>query len=206
MAATIQDRRMVFVLTYEGLVSLDPANGNVFFEIPFWPTGVDTINATSPMVVGDRVFIASGPGPGCRLYRISPNGQPEELWRDRRALDSQFNNLAALNGFLYGFTSKWNGGATFNCLDLDTGEVKWKFPSDLVRGSFLAVEDHFLLWGEYGHLAVMRINPEKPDLISITPSPLLRSPCYSAPALHKGLLYLRNERTLLCLNLRTDGP
>jgi outer membrane protein assembly factor BamB len=199
---TVKGNRYVLVLTLENLVCLDPENGTVTASYPFQAKAVDSVNATSPLVVGDIVFIASGPGPGCRCLRVSPEGTFSELWGNRRAIDSQFNNLVHVDGYVYGYTSKWNRGATFNCVDLMTGEVKWRYESDLMRGSSLRIGDHFILWGELGHLASLRIDPREARMVCMTREPLLAAPCFTAPALDQGRLYLRNEKHLICLDLR----
>lgn len=72
------------------------------------------------------------------------------------------------------------------------------------RGSFLAADGNFYLFGEYGHLGCMKISPKEPVELAMTELPLLDRPCYSAPALADGRLYLRNEKRLLCLDLRGE--
>jgi outer membrane protein assembly factor BamB len=199
---TVNGRRYVMVLTLERLVCLDPSNGTVTGTYPFQAKAVDAVNATTPLVIGDLAFIAAGPGPGCRCLRVTLEGTFIEVWGDRRAIDSQFNNLLHVDGHIYGFTSKWNRGATFNCVELATGEVKWRHESDLMRGSSLRVGDHFILWGELGHLASLRIDSHQARPVCQTAEPLLAAPCFTAPALDRGRLYLRNEEFVLCLDLR----
>ena len=152
--------------------------------------------------MGDLVLITAGPGAGSVCLRILPDGNYEELWRDRRVLDSQYNNLVCIDGFVYGYPSKWNGGAKFRCLELATGDLQWKWPAIIDRGSSLAVDGRFILLGETGHLATLKIDPAEPRPMSMTAEPIIDGPCYTQPALHRGLLYLRSEQKLLCLNLR----
>jgi hypothetical protein len=190
------------VFTAEGLVSLDPTTGSVWWELPFKPRKLDSCNAATPLVVGDLVFITAGPGAGAVCLRILPDGSYQELWRDRRVLDSQFNNLICVDGYVYGFPSKWNGGAKFRCLELATGERQWEWEAIVDRGASLAVDGNFILLGESGHLAALKIDPIAPQLVSLTDEPIIDGPCYTAPALAGGLLYVRAERTLLCLSLR----
>ena len=71
-------------------------------------------------------------------------------------------------------------GMTVVALSTKDGSTLWQATDDGPSSS-IAVEDRFILWGEHGHLAVMKINPKKPDLISMTETPLLKSPCYTAP-------------------------
>lgn len=205
IAATIHGRRIVFAVTFEGLVALDPNMGKVFWSIPFRPKGSQTVNATSPVVASDLVLMVTGPGPGSLCVRVHSDGSYEEVWRDRRVLDSQFNNLTYLDGHVYGYTSSRQGGATLNCVEMETGTLRWQHQSKLGRGSLLAVDGQIILWGEHGHLGSIDINPDRPIQRSMTTSPLLDAPCYSAPALHRGLLYLRNESSLLCLELRQSA-
>lgn len=201
--ATIHQREYLFVLTAEGLVALQPSTGQLYWEVPFRSKSIDSVNAVTPLVSGDRILLVTGPGPGSLCLRVLPEGGCREVWRDRRVLDSQWNNLIEIDGYVYGFTSKRAGRAQFRCLDLTNGKLCWELDSDLDRGAALAVDGRFLLLGEQGHLGVVDIDPRAARARVLTPEPVLRHPCYTAPALSRGLLYLRNEETLLCLDLRT---
>jgi len=201
VAATIHQRRIVFVVTFEGLVALEPATGNVLWNYPLRPTMSLTVNATSPIVNDDCVIMSTGPGPGTVCLRVLPDGSYEEVWRIRRGLDSQFNTMVLIDGHLYGFSSLVNHGS-FRCVDAATGEERWEYRSDLRRGQGLAVDGRFVLLGEFGHLASVAVTPKKPIVHSMTRDAFLEPPCYSSPAVFRGLLYLRNEGTLVCLNLR----
>ncbi|MCA9246587.1 MAG: PQQ-like beta-propeller repeat protein [Planctomycetales bacterium] len=203
IAATIHGQPFVFVVTFEGLVSLDPRTGHVDWSISHRPKSPDTVNATSPIVCGDRVLMVTGPGPGALCVQVLPDRSFLTLWRDRRVLDSQFNTLVLAGDYVLGFTSRRQGGASLRCVTLATGRLCWEWASPLDRGSAIACGEHLILWGEYGHLGSLRIDPAAPRPISMTAEPLLSAPCYSAPALAQGLLYLRNESTLLCLDLRS---
>jgi hypothetical protein len=97
--------------------------------------------------------------------------------------------------------------------------VQWSVP-DLTRTSLLYVDGHFIMLGEYGDLTLWRASPEKyepvarvkltdPDaavLVGSDPPSLLRYPCWSAPILSHGLLYVRGDDQLVCLELIPDQP
>ena len=191
VAATIHGRRYVFVFTAEGLVSLDPADGRVWWSIPFRARSRDVINATSPLVHGDIVFV-SGYQLGNLCVRVLPDGSYQELWRDkRRNLDSQYNNLLGLDGNIYGFSAL---DRSFRCLELATGNVRWKWLSDIQRGASLAAGGRILLLGEHGHLGSIEIDPHEARPVCITSQSLVEGQdCFTAPALHRGLLYVRGS-------------
>ncbi|QDU25678.1 outer membrane biogenesis protein BamB [Anatilimnocola aggregata] len=208
---TIGEQRYLLVLTDFGLAALEPASGKLLGEYEFHPRGPDVINAVTPVVQGDRVLLVTGPGPGAvclQLAHTSDEGMTfKELWQDRRVLDSQFNSLIfypQLNDdtLIFGFTASQQGGATFRCVDFGTGELKWKHSSELGRGQALAADGHILLLGEHGHLQVLPATEKQPEPVSSTKEPLLAAPCYSQPALCNGLLFVRNEREVICFDLR----
>ncbi len=198
-AATIHGRPFVFVFTAQGLVALDPQTGNEHWQVKFRANNPEFVNATSPIAIGDIVFV-SGHALGNLCLRIGPDGSYQELWRDkRRNFDSQYNPLACIDGCVYGFAALDD---TFRCLDLLTGDVRWKGLREIERGAMIAADGHFLILGTEGHLATARINSRKLEVVSQTPQPVIAAPAYSFPALHRRLLYLRNERELIALDLR----
>jgi outer membrane protein assembly factor BamB len=201
--ATLHGRPLLLVLTEVGLVALDPASGREHWTVPYHSKAIDTMNAVTPLVQDDLLLLVAGPGPGATCLRVPPEGSPQEVWQDRRRLDSQFNQLVQHNGHVYGFTSRRQGGSQFRCLELATGRQRWEYASDLGRGQAIAADGCLIVLGEHGHLAALDLNPERLVVRSATPGPVLPGPCYASPALHRGLLYLRNETTLLCLSVRT---
>lgn len=201
--ATIHGRRYLFVLTFEGLQALNPTTGEQYFFVPFLNKIPDSVTATSPIVSGDKVLLVTGPGPGCLCLQIHPDGSWKQVWRDRRVLDSQWNTLIERDGIVFGYTAKKQTTA-FRAIELATGKLRWSWTSELERGTALLADDTFILWGEHGHLAFVDYDTRKHVLQWISADPLLETPTYSSPALHRGLLLLRNEGTVLCLSLRPE--
>ena len=199
--ATIDGRRYVFVVTTEGLVCLNPLDGHVHWSVEMKPGKALSVNATSPVVIDDLVLMSTGPGKGTICLRVLETGY-EEVWRDRRILDSQFNPLVIAEDRLFGFTASRQGGPTFRCIEPRTGELCWELASGIGRGTALVVDGQFVFLGEHGHLASAKVTTTDPPMLQTTEDPILTAPTYSAPALLDGRLYLRNESTLLSIDLR----
>lgn len=200
-AATIADRRYLFVWTADALVSLAPDSGLVYWRIPFAASNYEAAHGTSPLVAGDVVLV-SGYQIGNLCVRVLPDGSHRELWRDRRqSLDSQYNNLVHLAGHVCGFSTTRRD---LRCLDLFTGELKWKWRSPVLNGTTIAVDGGYILFGEKGRLAALDIGTAGVQVRSLTRRPVLAAPAMSYPALHNGLLYLRNEQEMVCIDLRKE--
>lgn len=196
----------LYVFTFEGLVALNPRDGRVRWIEEHRPRSPLSVNATTPVVWGDRVLAVTGPGPGAVCFETTPGGTARRVWEDRRVIDSQFNTLMAVGGNVYGYTSSRNFQASLRCVSLDTGKLQWEHQSELKRGSGLIAGDRLLLFGEAGHLAVVEADPAVPRIAYFSEGPLLEAPCYSSPALSGGLLYLRNVGSLVCYRARPEVP
>lgn len=199
--ATIHGKRHAIVFTEAGLVSVDPDSGAVRFSIPFRSRLYESVNATSPVIVGDIVFASATYGTGALCIRLEAEGGYKELWRNKTSLDSHFSNMIAVGGYVYGFSGRHEGESDLRCVALETGEVKWKWDTPLGRGSMVRVGDRLILWGERGHLVSLDIRPDKPVPVSFTRDGLLRPPCWTPPAIAGGRLFLRDERTLVAYDL-----
>ena len=212
--ATIGTRRWCFVLARGGLVGLEPATGRVDFHFPWRSPKLESVNASNPVVAGDRVFISETYGPGSALLRVKPGGY-EVLWSDvrPRALRMRCHWMTPIfhEGYLYGCSGRHTADAELRCLELSSGKVMWSEP-DLNRTSLLLVDGHFVCLGENGVLRLLRANPRKYEevsrLVLREPRPtgqdaplLLRYPCWAAPILAHGLLYVRGRDRLVCLEL-----
>jgi outer membrane protein assembly factor BamB len=194
VVASLKEQRFAFVLTDEGLVCLDPDSGEVDWQITFRSRGDLSRNATSPLVMGDKVVIMTN-SLGAMCIRVKPDRSFERVWRQRRTIDSQYNTVIAGENEFYSFTAGGQGGAEFRCIDLANGELNWSYHSVLKRGMGLATPDAFFILGEKGHLATLRNDGphSQPQVLSFTAEPLMSEPCYCSPAIDDDCIYLKNE-------------
>ncbi len=213
--ATIGDRRWCFVFARGGLVGLEPSTGKVDFHFPWRAPILESVNASNPVVVGDRVFVSETYGLGGALLKVKP-GACDVVWSDERkrprdkSLMCHWMTPIHHDGYLYGCSGRHEGTAELRCVELSTGKVMWSEP-DLKRTSLLMVDGHFVCLGERGELRLLKVNPAKYEEVSrmVVHDPsagedgpsLLRYPCWAAPVLAHGLLYVRGEGRLACLEL-----
>jgi outer membrane protein assembly factor BamB len=209
VVATIDGRRWCFVWARGGLIGLEPATGQVDFQFPWRARSVESVNASNPVVVGDQVFLSECYGPGSALLRVKPGGY-DVLWTDadrarRKSMQTHWNTAIHHDGYLYGSSGRHPNNAELRCIEMATGKVMWSEPG-LARTSLLMVDGHFICLAEDGLVLLLKVNPHRYeevsrlDLHERTP-PLLEYPCWAAPILSHGLLYLRGKDRLLCLEL-----
>jgi outer membrane protein assembly factor BamB len=216
---TIDGRRWCFVFARGGLVGLEPATGKVVFRYPWRARILESVNASNPVVIGNRVFISETYGPGSALLEVKPGGC-KEIWTDQdkgireKSMRCHWNTPIRVGKYLYGCSGRHTEEAELRCIELDSGKVMWQ-QRGLTRTSLLLVDNHFICLGEDGILRLLKVNPDKYEEIASvelrTPGadgqpdpkgePLLNEPCWAAPILAHGLLYVRGADRLVCLEL-----
>jgi len=199
VAATIDGTRHVLFFTREGIVSLDPVNGAVRFSV-HWRAKIDaSVNAATPLVVGDQVFVSASYGTGAFLGAIKKD-KLEEVWSNDETMSCHFNTPVYRDGFLYGFDGREDvGGAVLRCVEMKTGKVRWSKPG-FGSGSLILVDGKLILLAEDGDLVSLKAIPDKYE--ELARAPVLTGPVRAAPALANGRLYTRDAKKLTCWNLK----
>jgi outer membrane protein assembly factor BamB len=213
VVTTIDGRRWCFLFSRSGLLGLDPATGKLDFRFPWRAPILESVNASNPVVVGNRVLISETYGPGSALLKVKPGGY-ETVWTDaekgrNKSLQCHWNTPIHVDGYVYGSSGRHSNNAELRCVELDTGKVMWSVPG-LTRSSLLLVDGHFICLSEDGSLRLLKVDPKQyvevsvlspGDLSGKDRAPLLEAPCWAAPILSHGLLYVRGKDRLACLEL-----
>jgi outer membrane protein assembly factor BamB len=215
--ATINNRRWCFAFARGGLLGFDPANGNIDFHYPWRARSLESVNASTPVVVNDEVLVSETYGPGALMLRVKP-GSADVVWSDearrrQRSLAAHWNTPIHVDGYVYGCSGRHTYEAELRCVEWKSGKVMWSQP-DLTRTSLLHVDGHFICQGEDGQLRLVKANPQRYEEVAswtprtddvpqpgLPPRQLLRPFCWAAPILSHGLLYVRGEDRLVCLEL-----
>lgn len=210
MIASINGKRVGLQFGRTGLYSFDPSNGKPGFNFPWRARILESVNAANPVVVGNKVLVSETYGPGSALLEVNENNY-KVLWDDQnkirdKSLQCHWNTPVYIDGFLYGSSGRHKSNAELRCVEFATGKVKWSEPG-LSRSSILAVDGHLVVQAEDGFVHLLKVNPEKFDLVQSVlfrdsnGLPLLQEPCWCAPVLSHGLLYLRGRNALVCVEL-----
>ncbi|GIW93712.1 MAG: hypothetical protein KatS3mg110_1753 [Pirellulaceae bacterium] len=207
-------RRWLLAFARGGLLSVNPATATVDFHFPWRAKILESVNASTPVIVGNEVFISETYGPGSALLRLQPEGF-QVVWQDtpenrHKAFQAHWNTPIYHDGYLYGCSGRHTYEAQLRCIEWKTGKICWNEPG-LTRTSLLYVDGHFVCLGEDGVLRLIQARPDRfqqvselvvrlPDSNGFSRS-LLRYPCWAAPILSHGLLFVRGEGRVVCLEL-----
>jgi outer membrane protein assembly factor BamB len=215
VATTLHGRRIVFCLMRQGLVALDPADGQVLFRRWFRARVEESVNAANPVVVGHLIFFSAAYyRVGSVLLQIHADARAfDEIWQST-VLETHWSTAIHCDGYLYAFSGRNEPDARFRCVELRTGKLLWdrdeswrrtsRQPDAYGRGSIILADGKLIALGEGGLLGLFAVDPAQPRELARFQVGELSYPCWTAPVLSDGRLYLRSEERLICLKLSKD--
>jgi len=178
---------------------VEPATGKVRLNYA-WP--FQGYRALQPTVIGDdTVLLPTGMSTGTRAIRLKKTGDQltaEELWTSRH-MKPDFTEVTAHQGYLYGID-----GSMFSCVDLKTGERKWK-DGRYGKGQAVLLESSgvFLILAEDGRIILVRADPTAHHEIASVKA--LQGKTWNHPVVVGNRLFIRNAQEAACYELTLDG-
>jgi outer membrane protein assembly factor BamB len=198
MLATIAGRRSAIFLTRDNLIGLDPATGAIHFQRRWRARIAASVNAATPLVVGDSIFVSAEYGPGAGVLRVD-GSKLVDVWASDEVLSNHYATSVYRDGYLYGYHGRQEFGPSLRAVEFKTGAVKWSL-DQFRAGSITLAGDKLLVIRESGEMLLAPASPQgfKP----VARAQVLPGVVRPLPAIADGFVYVRNESTLVCLDLR----
>jgi outer membrane protein assembly factor BamB len=238
--ATVHGKRRVFVFSggeslppSGGLLCIDPADGSVDFTFPWRGRRRESVNASSPLVFDNKVFISESYGAGGVLLELTaqPDGRIgfNKLW-DNDTFGTHFMTAVHQDGYLYGVDGHGPHDAFLVCVEAKSGKEVWRHQpewTETVQGKlgerkatlgtyrawFMPVDGRYLCLGEYGHLIWADLTP-KGYQERQRARLFLATETWTPPVLSRGLVYVcqntqglsdESPPRLLCYDFRSGN-
>lgn len=209
--AKIAGRDTIFLFARSGLLAIDPAKGATIATFPWRARKLESVNASTPVVVGDEIFISETYELGSAVVRLDGKAFTE-VWTDRnrrrnRAMALHWNTPIEHKGYLYGSSGYHTEEAELRCVEWKTGNVVWSEPN-MGRSSLLLVDGKLVCLSEDGTLRLIEPTHEryheiaKWELTGDGGAQLLKYPAWAAPALANGRLYVEGAGSFVCLKFK----
>jgi len=196
IAVTVNGLRQILFFTGTALVSVSPT-GNVYWKYP-WRTSYYANIATPIFIAPDKVYISSGYDVGSAVLKILSEKNKssfQEVWKSKIA-QNHFNSSVLFENHIYGFDQ-----SILQCIEANTGTEKWK-QTGFGKGSLILANGRLIVLGERGQLALAAATPAGYKELSRTQA--LSGKTWTSPALANGQLYLRDEKELICMDLKSS--
>ena len=186
-------KKIYIVLTGWNLIAVDAKTGKQLWHIP-WKGPCD-VNAATPIVMGNTVFITAGYGLGCALVQFT-YADAKIVWQNKD-LQSRFETPLLYNGYVYSTEESNN----LVCMDTKTGRVAWKQPGFEWGGTTgMSGGVAMTFDGKGGDLVAFKLSPEKYQEIGRFKP--LGGQSWTAAIVADGKLIVRNKTALACFALK----
>ncbi len=163
-------------------------------------------NIATPLAIDGKVFISSGENHGSTLLELKPVAdrfRPSVAWESTgtgSVLRNEWQTSIYLDGWLYGFDNVGSAGPVthLTCVNPETGKVAWQ-EARFGKGNLIAADGKLFMSTMKGEVVVAKATPDgyqeigRKQVIETT---------RQAPSLSNGLLYLRDDAEIVCLNVK----
>lgn len=187
------------------VVGVSAATGEVLWQY----NGVinDTANIPTPVVSGDHVFVATGYGAGAALLKLSKDGKgvkaEEVYFMESGKFQNHHGGMIIDGDYLYAGHGHNNGLPI--CIQWKTGDIKWgdeRHSAGKESGAVLHVDGMLLFRWQNGVCGLVEATPSGYKERGSLKEKTRGGPAWAHPVVDGGLLYLRQEDTLMCYDLR----
>ena len=198
IVADIAGQHTAVFFTRTGLVALDPATGAVRYQFRWRARMAASVNAATPIVVKDQIFLSASYGTGAVLLQVA-NNAVKPVWSGDESLSNHYSTSVHKDGYLYGFEGRQEFGQSLRCIELATGKVMWNVEG-FGAGTLLVAGEALVITRESGELVLAPASPKAFRFASR--AQLIPGIVRAYPALANGRYYVRNERELRAFDLR----
>jgi outer membrane protein assembly factor BamB len=194
--ATIGGRPHCLLLGDHGLTAVDPATGNVLWQYGWVQAGAPR-SVQAHVLQPSLVVAGTLSGPGVALVEVTQQGERwnvSEIWSTTQ-MKPEFPDFVVHRGHAYGFD-----GALFCCLDLASGQRRWK-QGRYGRGQVMLLSEQSLLLvtSEKGEVLLLAADPERHHELGRFPA--LEGKTWNHPVIAHGRLHVRNAAEMACYEL-----
>jgi outer membrane protein assembly factor BamB len=197
MLVTLAGRRQILVVSANRVFGLAPENGALLWS-QTWDTDMG-INVSQPIIVGkNRFFISSGYRKGASLVEVTGAGNSftaRSLWENIN-MKNKFNSSVLHNGYVYGLDE-----GILTCLDVNTGEKKWK-GGRFGYGQVIVASGHLIVMSDTGELALVKASPA--EYSEVARFPALQGQTWNYPAIAGGRLFVRNANEMAAYKITAE--
>lgn len=208
IAIDFEGQRQYVQFTSKGVIGVAATDGKFLWRFDR-PANYMGINISTPLYHDGRVFAASAYNAGGGVAKLSKDGnggiKAEEVWFSRN-IENHHGGVVLIDGALFG-ANGGNGGGYPVCLDFQTGNVLWnERDSDkrrVKKGSVAVADGRIYYRAEDGPIVL--IEPSRKEYLErgrFEQPDRTRLPAWAHPVIANGKLYIRDQDTLFCYDVK----
>jgi len=200
-------RKMIITVMETNILAINARDGKIVWKLDYvaansgQPRSYKN-HAITPVFRDGEIFIGNGYNFIALKLKLSPDGNSVTKVWENTAFDPQLGGVVLLGDHLYGSTHQAKPADSWACVDWKTGKTLWtsKWYS---KGSIISADGMLYLYEEKsGHVALVKPNPAKLEILSEFQVTKGDGPFWPHPAIKNGRLYIRHGEVLMVYKVK----
>ena len=196
--------QQLVAFTGASAIGIGPESGRLLWKYSY--VTAYECNIATPLLVDGDVFISAGENHGSVLLNLKPIGKNfkiSEVWASNgggAVMRNEWQTSILKDGYFYGLDNVGSAGPVTHlvCVEAKTGKGVWRKPR-FGKSNLTYADGKLFLTTMKGELVVVDASPEGfNELGRVKVMGMTRQ----APALSNGLLYVRDEKDIICFDVR----
>lgn len=199
--------KLIVTITESNVIGLDANDGKLL-----WKLNYEEINETegrprknhanTPLYRDGKIFISNGYKYVSFMIELNQDGTEAKVGWKSREIGPHHGGMVLIGDYIYSTNYLSNSMGDWVCVDWNTGETKWK-ERWINKGSVIAADDMLYLFEEKtGTVGLVKVNPEKFELVSSFQMTKGEGPFWAHPVIRDGKLYLRHGEVLMVYSIK----
>ena len=191
-------------LTGRGVISADAKTGQLLWGYNKIANG--TANIPTPIVDGDYVFCSTGYNTGAALLQVTKTDNKfqarEVYFLNPKDFQNHHGGMILIDGYIY--CGRGHNSGFPICINMKTGKQAWNGGRGPGGGSAAVVYADGNLYFRYqdGVMALIEATPQEYKLKGQFQIASNNGRSWPHPVIHEGKLYLRDQGSLLCYDIK----
>jgi len=200
-------RKIITSITSNHIIGVDAKDGKLLWKVDYTEINAATgrvrkNHATTPIYKDGLILIANGYDWVALQLKLSKDGSSAEVVWESRDLDPHHGGIVLLDDYIYSTNYRSTSMGDWICVDWNTGKTLWT-KNWYNKGSIISADGMLYIMEEKsGHVALVRPNPEKLDIVSEFQVTKGAGPYWAHPVISNGKLYIRHGEILMVYAIR----
>jgi outer membrane protein assembly factor BamB len=199
-------KKVIVTHTVTYIIGVNAADGKLLWKFNFAAVNPDGRGGKNyiqtPLYRDGYIFAANGYKQTAAKIKINPDGSdPTLVWKNAD-ITPHVGGMVLIGNYIYSSTHDTNSKGRWICVDWTTGKTMWT-TDWFNKGSVISADGLLYIYEEKtGHLALVRPNSNKLDIISSFQVTKGDGPYWSHPVINKGRLFVRHGDYMAVYSLK----
>jgi outer membrane protein assembly factor BamB len=200
-------KKIIVTVMGTDILAVNAKDGKLMWKVDYAAANAATgrvmkNHAITPLFRDGCILIANGYNWVALKLKLSADGNSvEKVWENRN-FDPQLGGVVLLGNNIFGSTHMSQPVDNWACVDWTTGTTLW-YAKWYTRGSVISADGMLYLYEEKsGHVALVKPDPSKLDIVSEFQITKGEGPFWAHPVISKGRLFIRHGDVLMVYQIK----